>query len=85
MHRRYLTAVAAALLVLALPGVAGAAAGSDALEFPRPGGGPRVIDSYVSVSGVGDQTFLLDTRSGTYRQLPFVSLTVSPDRRAVAV
>jgi hypothetical protein len=51
--------------------------------FPRPGGGPRAIHTFSSVSGT--QTYLLDTAVGSYRQLPYVRIDLSPDGRKVAV
>lgn len=51
--------------------------------FPRPGGGPRAIHSFVHLTGT--RTYLLDTSTGSYVQVPFENVLVSPDERSVMV
>jgi hypothetical protein len=53
-------------------------------SFPRPGGGPRVIELCV-VSWPEQRVFLLDASTGQYRDFPFEFARLSPDRRSVAV
>jgi hypothetical protein len=79
--RRRLLSLATAVALAVTPCQAATAA--DGPVFPRPGGGPKAIHVLNEVAGQG--THLLDTDTGTYRALPFLTLTVSPDGRLVAV
>ncbi|MFG1654614.1 hypothetical protein ACGFIE_32255 [Micromonospora sp. NPDC049275] len=53
------------------------------VTFPVPGGGPQAIHAYSSLGG--DAAYVLDTRAGKYRRVPYVSVQVSPDGHTVAV
>ncbi|WP_020525118.1 TolB-like translocation protein [Catelliglobosispora koreensis] len=57
----------------------------DAPTFPRPGGGPVAIHSYQDPLGDFPRTWLLNTITGCYEELPFQTATVSPDGKTVAV
>ena len=74
-------ALVAALTLISAP--AGHAAEPDAPIFPRPGGGPQAIHALSSITG--EPAVLLDTDTGEYRTLPYLSISLSPDLRTVAV
>jgi hypothetical protein len=54
---------------------------------PRPGGGPEVLDAFVILAAdPADQTsMLLNRTTGEYVELPFASITLSPDGNTLAV
>jgi hypothetical protein len=72
-------AVAGLLSLVVIWAPARAAAAADEPEFPRPGGGPRVIEAYND-----GRAYLLDRVGGTYQALPYIRAVVSPDGRQVA-
>jgi hypothetical protein len=78
-------AVVAVALAVGVPILSGRYAADAATEpvFPRPGGGPRVIQTYTSLDGTS--TYLLDTARGQYRKVAYARVSVSPDGRTVAV
>lgn len=52
------------------------------VTFPRPGGGPQAIQALSTLDGTA---YVLNTRAGEYRKVPYVSVTISPDGSTVAV
>jgi len=83
VRRRFLSLVLTAALAVT-PAVPGRAATPEPVNFPRPGGGPVAIHA-LSDDSFGGHGYLLDAVTGEYRQVPYLTIRLSPDQRTVAV